>query len=89
MTALRSTPLNLAIVIENFDPAGGGAERNVLEIARHLTARGHRVTILCGGLPKDTPMQIPEARIEQCPTGKPRTAWRLYRFADWSGKKNP
>lgn len=38
--------MHVALVIERFDPAAGGAERSTAQIAEELVARGHRVTIL-------------------------------------------
>ncbi len=38
--------MKIAMVIENFDPTGGGAERNVAETSLRLSQRGHDVTVL-------------------------------------------
>ena len=38
--------MKLALVIERFDPAGGGAERSTAQIAGELRSRGHDVTII-------------------------------------------
>lgn len=38
--------MNIALIIERFDPEGGGAERSTDQIARQLIARGHNVTVL-------------------------------------------
>ena len=38
--------MKLAMVIERFDPAAGGAERSTFQIAGELLSRGHDVTII-------------------------------------------
>ena len=38
--------MKLAMVIERFDPAAGGAERSTFQIAGELSSRGHDVTII-------------------------------------------
>ncbi len=47
------SPLHLALVIERYDPHGGGAERSTAQIADELVSRGHRVTVLAASAPKD------------------------------------
>ncbi len=39
--------MNIALAIERMDPSRGGREMSVAQIAVELSARGHRVTILC------------------------------------------
>ena len=39
-------PLNLALVVERYDPFAGGAERSAAQIAEELVRRGHRVTVI-------------------------------------------
>ncbi len=43
--------MKIAIVIERFDPAAGGAERSTAQIAAELAGRGHEVTVLAGNSP--------------------------------------
>ncbi len=40
--------MKIALVIERFDTDGGGAERSLAQIAKHLLARGHAVTVVSG-----------------------------------------
>ncbi len=74
--------LRVAIVIESFDPSGGGLERSTAQIAQELAGRGHSVTLLAGA-----------CRDEQCLDGttikalakrKSSSALRLLRFARWA-----
>jgi UDP-glucose:(heptosyl)LPS alpha-1,3-glucosyltransferase len=76
---------HFALIAEQFTLDGGGAERNLEEVARHLRDRGHRVTILAGTCPPGTAM--PDVRIERCPTGKPRHAVRMWLFSRWVSKR--
>lgn len=39
--------MRIALVIERFEPAGGGRERSTAQIAEGLARRGHAVTVLC------------------------------------------
>ena len=45
--------MRVAIAIERFDPLTSGIERSTHQIARHLIARGHHITVLCGEAPPD------------------------------------
>lgn len=47
----NAKPMSVALVIERFDPAGGGAERSTSQIAHELIARGHHVVVLAGVAP--------------------------------------
>ena len=73
--------LRLALVIERFDPNGGGAERSSFQTAQELLSRGHDVTILAGGGADDCGLE--KARYLQSPHGRPSNARRLKRFAGW------
>lgn len=77
--------MKIAILIEQYDPEGGGAERNVRELAREFTARGHDVSILAGGASKAVARDNPG--VESLYHGKLRTAWRLRRFSDWAERR--
>lgn len=50
--------MNIAIIVERFDPAGGGAERSTDQIAQQLVARGHHVTIFTGTVGDDLPTTV-------------------------------
>jgi len=51
--------LRIGLVIERFEPARGGRERSVAEIAAELARRGHRVAVLCmGGAAGDTEVEV-------------------------------
>ena len=39
--------MKIAIIIEHFDPARGGAERFAVWLAEQLVARGHEVHVVC------------------------------------------
>ncbi|MFP4104795.1 MAG: glycosyltransferase family 4 protein [Phycisphaerae bacterium] len=39
--------MNIALVIERFDPLRGGRETSTAQIAEELSRRGHTVTVLC------------------------------------------
>lgn len=73
--------MKLALVIERFDPAGGGAERNVAELAAHLSGRGHEVTVVTASVADDLDAAAFPWRIHAMGSRKPRTAARLLRFA--------
>jgi len=47
--------MNIALIIERFDIALGGAERSVRQIAEQLEAMGHRTTILASVAPAAAP----------------------------------
>ncbi|MEX2215494.1 MAG: glycosyltransferase family 4 protein [Phycisphaeraceae bacterium] len=79
--------MRIALVIENFNPEGGGAERNVAEMARHLTARQHAVTILCADTPDAPPTNLDGIRVEKSAKGKPRLALGLWRFSRWATQR--
>lgn len=76
-----SEAIRVAIVTEQFAPQGGGAERNVAEVARYLAERRHEVTILAGYCPAGA--ELPGVHVEQW-GGKPTSAWRLLRFSRWA-----
>ena len=74
-----SEPMHIAVAVETFDPAGGGAERSTAQIVEQLRRRGHRVTVLAGfGKPDD-------AETEMLAFGdrKLRNVWRLVGFSRW------
>ncbi|MCC6682769.1 MAG: glycosyltransferase family 4 protein [Phycisphaeraceae bacterium] len=75
--------MRIALIIEHLDPSGGGAERNCVELAGRLAQRGHEVTVLCGVCTRHAAEKMPGVTLEEGPTGKPRTAVRLWRFANW------
>jgi UDP-glucose:(heptosyl)LPS alpha-1,3-glucosyltransferase len=45
--------MRIALLIERFDPTGGGQERSVHQIARELIQRGHHITIVTGDSPPE------------------------------------
>ena len=45
--------MKLALVIEKYDPSGGGAERSTRQIASELVGRGNDVTVFCAQCPRD------------------------------------
>ena len=86
MSVAAPSSMNIALVIERFNPHGGGAERSTAQIASGLAARGHRVTVLCGvGEPTNTD----GGRITVVPRfhGSRFDAVRLLRFVPWVREK--
>ena len=78
--------MNIAIIIERFDPDAGGAERSTAEIAAEMQARGHRVTVLSGrgGLSRTGAVGADGANaIRRCPLGMPRGVLRVIYFRRW------
>lgn len=89
--------LNLALLIECYDPRAGGAERSAAQIVDALLARGHRVTVLTGQAPADAGMrgdaQTSQSgsasgkaglSIRTAPTGRARGVLGLAAFARWA-----
>jgi len=74
--------VKIALIIEHFDPDGGGAERNVRELAEALASRGHEPTVLFGG--GSHAPRLPGVEFRRSPSGKPRTAARLRAFIRWA-----
>ncbi len=77
--------MNIAIIIERFDPTAGGAERSTAEVAAEIAHRGHQVTILTGKAPH--PELTPELQFRTCPTGLPKGLMRLLLFRRWIRKQ--
>ncbi|MCX5659042.1 MAG: glycosyltransferase family 4 protein [Planctomycetota bacterium] len=73
--------MHVALVIEAFDPGGGGAERSTLQIAQELVGRGHQVTILTGWARGGPPAGV---RVEAFRRRRWKSAWLLARFASWA-----
>lgn len=73
--------MKLALVIEKYDPSGGGAERSTRQIAQELVTRGHQVTVICAQCPIQTDGDVLIGKLPN--TGK-LTAARLKRFANWA-----
>ncbi|MBI1370508.1 MAG: glycosyltransferase [Planctomycetes bacterium] len=76
--------MNIAILIEKFDPAAGGAERSTEQIARRLVERGHSVTILTG---RAAPDAMSGVTIRACPGLPPKFAAGLIHYAHWSTRE--
>ena len=75
--------MRIALIIEEFDPASGGAERSTLQIAQELVKRSHEVTIVTAGAAMD---QVPDGvRVVQKGSST-RTASRLRAFSSWAVK---
>ncbi len=70
------------IPIDIWDPSRGGLEGYLWRLARFLTARGHRVRILCrrssgpSGLGSEEPIEVEELSVPRWPRW-----WREIRFA--------
>lgn len=74
--------MRIAIVIEGFDPSGGGAERSTAQIAAELARRGHAVTILAGSAPDNA--TVAGATIQAMGHGGTRSLGGLRRFRRWA-----
>lgn len=81
----QPAPLNLAIVGDRYDPAGGGAERSTLQTANALAHRGHAVTLLAGsGEPGQLSANL---QVQTYRAGRSSSAARLRGFANWARAK--
>ncbi len=79
--------MRIAIVIEHFDPSGGGAERSTAQIAAELARRGHAVTILAGSTPEVMAADKSKAEgitIEAMGHGGTRSLGALRQFRAWA-----
>ena len=73
--------MKIALIAENHDPRGGGAERNLIEVAGGLTSRGHRVTALVAGAASKE--SLDNVNLVAMSDHRPKTAADIVRFADW------
>lgn len=76
--------MKLALIIERFDPEGGGAERSTAQIAGHLVARDHAVTVLAAWRGVE---DVPGLRIIARGERRRLGAWHLWRFAAWARRQ--
>ncbi len=74
--------MKLAIVIERFHPAGGGAERSTAQIVEELTRRGHTVTLITGASPDG--VDLHGAAVRRLAKEHASGPVRLLRFARWA-----
>jgi len=78
--------MRIAVAIEWFDPAHGGAERSTDRIARELAGRGHEIVILAGASPPG--LDPGDMAIESWRSrSKPRTGLDAIRFGNWVGQR--
>ncbi|MBL4702311.1 MAG: glycosyltransferase [Phycisphaeraceae bacterium] len=73
--------MKLALVIEKYDPQGGGAERSTRQIAMELVSRGHDVMVICAQSEIDSDGEI---KIHRLPNTGKLHATRLKRFSAWA-----
>ena len=75
--------LRVAVVIEAFDPHGGGNERSTAQTVAGLTARGHTVTVVTAAASVDAAAWTDRhgAGLREIGPGRLRTARRLRAFA--------
>jgi|GEM_PF-1498751 len=73
--------MKLAVVIEKFDPQGGGAERSTAQIVQQMCKRGHTVTVLCACGETDNAPDGTTVRV--MPDSGKLTAGQMVRFSDW------
>lgn len=81
--------MKIALVIERFDPQGGGAERSASQIAHELTKAGHEVTILAGTADTQSAavkeaQQAAHFNITALGLKGRFGAIKLYRFSKWA-----
>ena len=86
MSVAAPSAVNIALVIERFNPQGGGAERSAAQIAGGLATRGHRVTVLCG-VGSATNSDCGGVTVVPCFHGSRFDAIRLLRFVPWVREK--
>lgn len=75
--------MRIALIIEEFNPAAGGAERSTLQIAKELVARSHEVTIVTSSAVAE---QVPPGVTLKQLGRKTRSATRLRAFSKWAVK---
>ncbi|MCC7191797.1 MAG: glycosyltransferase family 4 protein [Phycisphaeraceae bacterium] len=80
MNEAQGQAMSLAVVIERFDPGGGGAERSTAQIVRELSARGHRVTVLCAWAANAVHDGL---QIKRFSSRRSLGAFKLIRFSRW------
>lgn len=80
MNDAQGQAMSLAVVIERYDPSGGGAERSTAQIVRELSARGHRVTLLCAWAADATHDSL---QIKRFSRRRSLGAFKLARFSRW------
>ncbi len=78
-------PLYIALVIERFDPRGGGAERSTMQMAEEFVKRGHKVKILAGHVPDGVTGQ--GYAVEGLWCKKKRGGLGLLAFRRWAGSQ--
>lgn len=83
--AASNSKLNLVIVIEQFNPHAGGAERSTAEIAAELARRGHRVTVLAGAC-VDIDV-LPGVTVKRFAIEPSSTVLRLLLFSRWARRE--
>jgi UDP-glucose:(heptosyl)LPS alpha-1,3-glucosyltransferase len=74
--------MKIALVIEKFDPNGGGAERSTAQIANELRKAGHDVTIIAGAV--GTPESIAGYNVLTLNMQGRFGALKLSRFVKWA-----
>lgn len=84
--------MKIALLIERFDPQGGGAERSAAQIAHELSKAGHDVTILAGTADtQSTAVKEAQQAARYAVTSlgiKGRFgALKLFRFSKWARKQ--
>lgn len=74
--------MHIAVLIERYQPTGGGAERSTAQIVDRLLDRGHRVTVLAGSSDAADPRD--GLGIETCAdrrSSSPLHYWKMVRWA--------
>ncbi len=83
MTAAPLPPMKLALVVERFDPSGGGAERSTLELVASLHRRGHQVTLFAGRCPRE-PDPLPGGTLVGLSPRALSGGWSVLGFSRWA-----
>ena len=77
--------MNLALIIEHYDPDGGGAERSLGQMAHHLVQRGHHVTVIAGSYFHRP--QMDDLEVVQLYRQRRRSAVSVLKLARWARAK--
>ena len=78
--------MKVALIIERFNPAGGGAERSTAQMAHELVKAGHEVTILTGSATTadGDKSESLAYQVESLGLQGRFGAFKLWQFARWS-----
>jgi len=73
--------MKIALIIERFNPQAGGAEKSTAQIARHLTQRGHEVTVITWWSPDE--LETAGYKIDAFTDKHKMGMVNIFRFSYW------